>query len=117
MEEQKITIYYNKSCSKCRYALSALDEAGAPSERIEYLKDRPDPDKLAWIIDRLGGDPLQIIRQSEALYLENYKDKTLSKAEWIQVLHEHPILMQRPILIKGDQVIIGRTPEALEGML
>jgi arsenate reductase len=51
------------------------------------------------------------VRKGEVLFKEKYKNKNFSEAEWIQILAENPILIERPIIVKGEKAIIGRPPE------
>ena len=52
-----------------------------------------------------------IVRKGETLYKEKYKGKKISETEWIKILSENPILIERPIVVKGDKAIIARPPE------
>ncbi len=54
--------------------------------------------------------PEQILRTGEALYKENYKGKTFNDDEWITIMTENPVLIERPIVVKGNKAIIGRPP-------
>ena len=51
-----------------------------------------------------------LIRKEEKIYKANYKNKDFTEKEWVEVLHQHPILIQRPIVIKDNVAIIGRPP-------
>jgi len=52
-----------------------------------------------------------IIRKGESVFKDNYKGKTLTESEWIEVLIRNPVLIERPIVINGDKAVIGRPPE------
>lgn len=104
-------IYHNPRCSKSRDALKLLQDAGVEVEVIEYLRTPPTAAQLKAILKKLGIKPEQLVRKSEAIYKEHYAGKTLSDAEWIAAMVEHPILIERPILVKGDRAVVGRPPE------
>src|SRR5436853_498463 len=68
-------------------------------------------DELKKLITKLKCKPLDIVRKKEPLFEQNYAGKTLSDEEWIKVLSKNPILIERPIVINGNQAIIGRPPQ------
>jgi arsenate reductase len=104
-------IYHNPRCSKSRDALKLLQDAGVEVEVIEYLKTPPTAAQLRAILNRLGMKPEDLVRKGEATYKEHYAGKTLSNADWIAAMVEHPILIERPIFVKGDKAVVGRPPE------
>lgn len=106
-----LTIYHNTRCSKSRQTLDLLHDAGQEVEVVEYLKTPPTAAQLKAILQKLGMRPEQLLRKGEALYRENYKDKTLTDEEWIEVMVEHPVLIERPIVVKDDTAVLGRPPE------
>lgn len=103
-------IYHNPRCSKSREALAILNENKCEVEIREYLKEPPGQKELKELIGKLGVKPFDLVRRSEPLYKEQYKDKTLTDAQWIKVLSEHPVLIERPIVIDGEKAVIGRPP-------
>ena len=104
-------LYHNPRCSKSRDALKLLQHAGVEVEVIEYLMTPPTAVQLKSILKKLGMKPEELVRKSEAIYKEQYAGKTLSDAEWIAAMVEHPILIERPLLVKGDRAVVGRPPE------
>lgn len=110
-----VKIYHNVHCSKSREACSILQEKNIPFEAIDYLKTPPSQKEIKDLLKKLGMKAEEIVRKGEVLYKEKYKNKKFSEAEWIQILSENPILIERPIIVKGDKAVIGRPPEkALE---
>jgi arsenate reductase (glutaredoxin) len=110
MAADKIIIYHNPRCSKSREALGLLNEANCEIEVVEYLKDTPSFDSLKALIAKLGIEPQALLRTGETVYKESFKGKTLSEDEWIQVMVENPVLIERPIVIHGNKAVIGRPP-------
>ena len=104
-------IYHNPRCSKSRDALKLLQDAGCAVEVIEYLKTPPSAAQLENLLKMLGMKPQELVRKGEAIYKERYAGKALSDAEWIAAMVEHPILIERPIFVKGDRAVLGRPPE------
>jgi arsenate reductase len=112
---KKVQILHNTRCGKSRNALQLLQSEGCEIEIIEYLKNIPTKKDLQTILDKLGLKPLDIIRKKESVFIEKFKNKTFTDSEWIQILIENPILIERPIVIDGYKAVIARPPElALE---
>lgn len=112
-----ITIYHNPRCSKSREGLHMLEEEGRPFTVVKYLEESFTKDELRDIIHKLGVTPLEVVRQKEALWKENYKDKKLSDDEIIDILVQHPQLIERPIVVNGDNGVIARPAEAIKTIL
>jgi len=106
-----LKIYHNTRCKKSRETLQLIEEAGAMVEVIEYLKVTPTAEELGEIVQKLGIKPEELIRKNEAVYKEQYKGKDLSDTEWLNTMVANPKLIERPIVVKGDEAIIGRPPE------
>jgi len=106
-----LKIYHNTRCKKSRETLQLIEEAGAMVEVIEYLKVTPTAEELGEIVQKLGIKPEELIRKNEAVYKEQYKGKDLSDTEWLNAMVANPKLIERPIVVKGDEAIIGRPPE------
>lgn len=109
-------VWYNPSCSKCRMATEALDEAGVAYTLRRYLDDPPTAGEIEQALDALGLQPWDITRLGEPLAKElGLADRPHDRADWIDVLTRHPQLIQRPILLASDgTAYVGRTPEALD---
>lgn len=109
--KEKITIYHNTRCSKSREACSILEKKGISYDTVEYLKTPLNQTELKALLKKLTLKAEEIVRKGEPLYKEKYASKKLTEAQWIKVLSENPILIERPILVKGDKAIIGRPVE------
>lgn len=112
-----IQIIHNNRCTKSRNALTYLEEEGYDYEVIEYLKEPMTVADLTEVIRKLGIAPVDLLRKGEAIYKEAYKGKDLSDAEWITAMVEHPKLIERPIVIKGDKAVVGRPLENVVELL
>ena len=108
---KKVQILHNPRCGKSREALKLLQDERCEIEIIEYLKNIPTKKELKNILDKLGLKAFDIVRKKEAVFLEKFKNKTFTNDEWIQLLIENPILIERPIVIDGYKAIVGRPPE------
>ncbi len=106
------TIYHNPRCSKSRQTLALLKEHNIAPEIVEYLQNPPDTQTLAQILNMLGLQPRELMRPKEAAYAENnLADETLSDDALIQAMIDHPILIERPIVISDGRAVLGRPPE------
>lgn len=107
-----ITIYHNPRCSKSRATLALLRENGAEPAIVEYLKDPPDAATLKDVLGKLGLSARDVMRTGEDVYKANkLGDAGLSEAELIAAMVADPILIERPIVVKGGKAVIGRPPE------
>ncbi|MGB5306182.1 MAG: arsenate reductase (glutaredoxin) [Gammaproteobacteria bacterium] len=107
-----ITIYHNPRCSKSRATLELLQAEGHQPAVIEYLSTPPDAKTLGAILDLLGLEPRDLMRTHEQEYTAAGLDNPqLGRAELIAAMIKYPRLIQRPIVVCGDQVALGRPPE------
>jgi len=110
-------IYHNPRCRKSRETLSIMETSGHSPEIVEYLKTPPSADELRSILRMLGIKAEGLIRKNEDIYKQSYKGKNFSEDEWIAIMIQHPKLIERPIVIKGDEAVIGRPPERVKKLL
>jgi len=106
-----ITIYHNGECSKSKGALEILQEKNIPHEVRYYLIEPLGENELRELLFKLQMPASELVRKSEPLYREQFEGKEVSEAEWIQILAENPILIERPIVLNGTKAIIARPPE------
>jgi arsenate reductase len=112
-----VTIYHNPRCSKSRDTLAILEEKGVEPEIVEYLKTPPTKEELRGILRKLGMKAEQIARKGEDIYKQQFAGKTLTDEQWLDALAKNPILIERPIVVKGSKAVIGRPPENVLGLL
>jgi arsenate reductase len=105
---KKLTIYHNPRCSKSRKALETLTQKGNEIEIIEYLKTPLTKKVLKNLLMKLNMKPIDIIRTNEEIFKKKFKDKQFNDDEWIQILIENPILLQRPIVVSEYKAEIMR---------
>ncbi|MEX1132337.1 MAG: arsenate reductase (glutaredoxin) [Flavobacteriales bacterium] len=111
------TIYHNPRCSKSRQALQLLRDKGIEPKVVEYLKEVPTERELEMLVMKLGIKPESLLRKGEAIYKDKYKSFKLNDHEWIKVMREHPVLIERPIIVKDHKAVIGRPTENVEDLL
>jgi len=114
----KVRIFYNPRCSKCRLTMDILENKGIDTSVVEYLKTPPSNTELSAVLDMLGIEPRDLMRKHEAPYKENDLDNPeLTRAQLIQAMVDNPILIERPIIIKDNKATIGRPPEKVLDIL
>jgi len=108
-----VTIYHNPRCSKSRETLNLLQEQGVTPEVVLYLDTPPDEATLKNLLQQLGmSSARQLMRNKEDLYKQlNLADTSLSEAQLLQAMIDHPKLLERPIVVANGQARIGRPPE------
>lgn len=106
-----LKIFHNPRCSKSRQTLKLISDSNKEVEVVEYLNNPPTAEELRHIVELLGLPIEYLIRKNETIFKENFKDKDLSEDEWYEILASHPKLLERPIVVKGDEAILGRPPE------
>ena len=113
------TIYHNPECSKCRTTLEILNSKGVEPKIIEYLKNPPSKEELEEIIQKLKIQPSELIRfkEEKAKELGISDTDELTLEEWLTIMTENPVLIERPIVISAEGAVIGRPPENVLAIL
>ena len=113
-----VVIYHNPRCSKSRETLDLLKARGIDPEVIPYLERPPDAKTLDRILKMLGMEPKELMRKKEEAYRSlNVEGKRRSREELIRLMVENPILIERPIVVRGDRAALGRPPEKVSEIL
>ena len=113
-----ITIYHNPRCSKTRKTLEIIQAAGVEPEIVLYLRNTPPAAAIVELASKLGAPVADLLRRGESEFKEATDLPDLSDdaalAAW---LVEHPIVLERPIVVDGDKAVVGRPPENVEALL
>ena len=109
-------IYHNPRCSKSRETLNIILEYDIKPNIHLYLDNPLSIEEIKYILKLLNTSPDKIIRENEEVYkrlnLKNANEITL-----IKMMHENPILLERPIVVSKNQAIIGRPPENVRQLI
>ena len=114
---EHVVIYHNARCSKSRSACEIVAARGISAEVIDYLTNPPTREELRGLLKKLGMKPGDLVRRGEDIFKENYAGRTLSDEEWLDALAANPILIERPIVVRGDKAVIGRPTEKIAELL
>ncbi len=107
------TIYHNPGCSKSCNALQVLRERGIEPRVVDYLSETPDIPELEMLVMKLGIPARDLVRKNEPLFERRYRGLDLNEHEWIRVLHENPVLIERPVVVRDHKAVIGRPMEII----
>lgn len=114
----KVTIYHNPRCSKSRQTLNLLETNGVEPTVVQYLSDPPDAKTLKGLLKKLGLRPADVIRRKEEPFKKlNLVKKLDDDDALIAAMVAHPILIERPIVVAGNQARLGRPPEQVLDLL
>lgn len=113
-----ITIWHNPRCSKSRQTLALIEEAGADIDIRKYLEDAPTEAEIKAVRVALGTPPLiEMMRSGDKAFKDLGLGKDSSDAVLLSAMAAQPALIERPIVIKGNQAVIGRPPEKVKTLL
>jgi arsenate reductase (glutaredoxin) len=110
---EEFVIYHNPRCSKSRAALELLQQRGIEPTIIEYLKTPPTENQLREVIKKLGIKPAALLRKGEDVFKEKFAGRDLSDDECVAAMLEYPILIERPIVVRGERAVVGRPSERI----
>jgi arsenate reductase (glutaredoxin) len=112
--KNKITIYEKPTCSKCREVKKLLTEKGVEFEDVNYFEQPLTANALGELLHKAGIGPRDALRSNEPAYKEFVANRELSDDELIKVMVDHPELIQRPIVVRGEKAVLARPAERLK---
>lgn len=113
-----ITVYEKPTCTKCREMDKLLRESGVSFEKINYYIEPLTRKKLTDLIRKMNIKPRDLLRKSEPIYKElGLANDEFSDSELIGLMIEHPDLLQRPIVERGERAVLGRPTENVKELL
>ena len=113
-----IIIYHNPRCSKSRKTLELIISQGHDPEIVKYLETPPSVNELTKIVSLLGVVPRDVMRKTELEYKDNAMgNPSLSPMQLIALMHKHPKVIERPIVVFNEKAVIGRPPENVLAIL
>ena len=106
-----VTIYHNPRCSKSRNTLALLEENGVAPDIVLYLETPLNEGEITGLLDKLDMTAGQLVRRGEEAYKLCGLDQKSGDDQLLAAMAEHPKLIERPIVVKGDKAVLGRPPE------
>jgi arsenate reductase len=110
-DDDTLVLLHNPRCSKSRAARTLLEERGVAFEERRYLEDPLSRDELTELCQRLDRPAREWLRRGEDAYREAGLDADASDAAVLAAMVAHPILIERPIAVRGRRAVVGRPPE------
>lgn len=112
MDADQLTIYEKPTCTTCRKTKALLDEKGIDFEDVNFFIEPLSAAKIAELLDKAGITPRELLRPKDPLFKElGLKDSAHSDVELIELMAEHPGLIQRPIAELGGKAVLCRPVE------
>jgi arsenate reductase (glutaredoxin) len=107
-----LTVYEKPTCTTCRKLATLLEERGIDFERVNYHIDPLPEDKIRELLRKAGAGPREVLRTKEPVYAElGLESRDVSDDELIALMVQHPQLLQRPVVERGERAVLARPPE------
>lgn len=107
-----VTIWHNPRCATSRRVLEIIRNKGIEPHVVEYLKTPPSAKEIKAVLAKLKLGARDLLRRKEAAYrTEKLDDEKLSDATVIRAMTEHPVLIERPVVLAGRRAVLARPPE------
>jgi arsenate reductase len=110
-----IILWYNPKCGTCRQVREVIEAKGYTPKLVDYLKTPPSVDEIDQACKKAGIEPAQLARQKEPIYA-SIAARCRTRQDWLRALHEHPILMERPVVIWNERALIARPAERVAAL-
>jgi len=115
--DERVLVLHNPRCSKSRAALALLEARGVAHDVRRYLDEPLDAAELAELRRRLDRPVREWVRRGEAAFREAGLDAASSDEDLLAAMLRHPVLIERPIAIRGSRAVVGRPPDEVLGLL
>lgn len=104
-----VTVLHNPRCATSRHALEVIEAEGVDAQVVPYLKEPLDQPALRRLIDQLEDEPTALVRRDAFFRDQGLTDADVATVDQVvAVLVQHPRLMERPVIVRDGQAIIGR---------
>jgi len=114
----KITIYQKPSCTTCKQVFAILKEKNVNLDRIDYFIKPLSKEKIRMLIKKMGITSQDLLRKKEETYKSLLREKEYrTEDEWVELMAQHPELIQRPIVEKGNAAVLARPAENIYRIL
>ena len=114
----ELTVYEKRTCTTCRNLALLLEERGVDFDRVDYHVEPLSEDEIRELVRKTGRPARELFRARESVYAElGLADRDVDDDEAIALMAEHPQLMQRPVVVRGDRAVLGRPVERVLELL
>ena len=114
----ELTVYEKNTCTTCRNLSALLAERGIDYDAVEYHVTGLSEEELRALLAKLGVPPRDVLREREPLVAEmGLTERDVPDDELIALMAEHPQLVQRPIVVRGERAVLARPVERVLELL
>ncbi len=114
----ELTVYEKSTCSTCRRLVELIESRGIGFDRVEYHVEGLSEAQIRELLAKAGIGPREALRTREPLVAElGLDDPAIGDDELVRRMAEHPALLQRPIVVRGDRAVLARPPERVLELL
>lgn len=114
----ELTVYEKRTCTTCRNLARLLEERGIGFDRVDYHVEPLPREKIAELVDKTGRPARELIRRKEPVFAElGLSDRELGDDEAIDLMAEHPQLLERPVVERGGRAVLARPVERIDELL
>lgn len=107
-----LLVYEKPTCSVCRTLATLLRERGVDFDRVDFHVAPLDVDEIRALLRKAGIGPRDVLRTKEPVYAQlALGERDLPDHELIGLIAQHPELLQRPIVVRGERAVVARPPE------
>jgi arsenate reductase (glutaredoxin) len=118
MASRGVTIWHNPKCGTSRKVLEMIRAKGIEPTIVDYVKSPPSVADIKAVLKEMGARPRDLLRRRGTPYDElGLDDAKLADAALVAAMHEHPILIERPVVRARKGTRLCRPPERLEDIL
>jgi arsenate reductase len=111
----ELTVYEKRTCTTCRNLASMLEERGIDFDRVDYHVEPLSEEEIRELVRKTGRPARALFRASEPLYDDlHLADREPDDDEAIALMAQHPALMQRPVVVRGDRAVLARPIERVD---
>ena len=114
----ELMVYEKRTCTTCRNLAVLLQERGIDFDRVDYHVEPLTEDEIRELVRKTGRPARELFRAREPVYAElGLGEREAEDDEAIRLMAEHPALMQRPVVVRGDRAVLGRPVERVLELL
>jgi arsenate reductase (glutaredoxin) len=114
----ELMVYEKRTCTTCKNLAVLLEERGIDFDRVDYHVDPLSEEEIRELVRKTGRPARELFRAREPVYAElGLAEREPDDEEAIALMAEHPALMQRPVVVRGDRAVLGRPVERVLELL
>jgi arsenate reductase len=108
----ELTVYEKRTCTTCRNLAQLLEDRGVDFERVDYHVEPLTREKIRELVGKTGRPARELMRRKEPVFAElGLAERQLGDDEAIDLMAEHPQLLERPVVERGDRAVLARPVE------